>query len=68
MKFLQDIWKISEHVGIRLTLMIVFFVTGLVLLIAGWHMTGELFGLGLMMIGVVLLLTTLFIYNKPFEK
>ncbi len=47
--------------------MIAFFAAGLVLLIAGWHITGSIVGLGLMLVGVVLLLTTLFVYNKPFE-
>lgn len=44
-----------------------FFVVGLILVFAGWKMTGELAGLGLMILGVVLLLAALFIYNKPFE-
>ena len=46
-------WK--EHVGLRLGLIFAFFVAGMVLLIVGWKMTGQLAGLGLM------------IYNKPFE-
>jgi multisubunit Na+/H+ antiporter MnhC subunit len=58
---------LKEHVTLRITLMIVFFAVGMLLLIAGWHMTGKLAGLGLMLIGVVLLLTTLLVYNKAFE-
>jgi drug/metabolite transporter (DMT)-like permease len=57
----------KEHVTLRITLMIVFFVVGMLLLITGWHMTSKLSGLGLMLIGVVFLLTTLFVYNKAFE-
>lgn len=58
-------WK--EHAGFRMLLIALFFVAGLVLVIVGWKMTGQLAGLGLMMIGVVFLLTALSVYNKPFE-
>ena len=47
--------------------MLVTFVLGLFLLIYGWKQTGQLGGLGLMLVGVVLLLVTLALYNKPFE-
>lgn len=59
-------WK--EHVGLRAVLMTIFFVAGFLLLIVGWKMTGKLAGLGLMLVGVVLLLATLMLYNKPFEE
>lgn len=58
-------WK--EHMGLRLSLITAFFVVGLILVIVGWKMTGQLGGLGLMILGVVLLLAALMIYNKPFE-
>ena len=58
-------WK--EHVGLRLSLITLFFVVGLILVFVGWKMTGQLGGLGLMILGVVLLLAALMIYNKPFE-
>ena len=58
-------WK--EHMGLRLSLITAFFVVGLVLVIVGWKMTGQLGGLGLMILGVILLLAALMIYNKPFE-
>ena len=48
-------------------LMLVTFVLGLFLLICGWKQTGQLGGLGLMLLGVALLLVTLALYNKPFE-
>ena len=33
----------------------------------GWKMTGKLMGLGLMMLGMVLLLTALLVYNKAYK-
>ena len=55
-------WK--EHVGLRLSLITLFFVVGLILVFVGWKMTGQLAGLGLMILGLVLLLAALMIYNK----
>ena len=43
------------------------FVLAITLVIVGWTMTGELAGLGIMILGVALLLAALAIYNKPFE-
>lgn len=62
---MQKFWK--EHVALRLSLITLFFVLGLALVIAGWKMTGELAGLGIMVVGVVVLLAAIFIYNAPFE-
>lgn len=53
--------------SLRLAIIAVFFVVGLILVIVGWKMTGKLVGLGIMLIGLVLLLAALMIYNKPFE-
>lgn len=61
----MNFWK--KHVAIRTALMIAFFVAGLVLVLVGWRMTGELPGLGLMMVGIVLMLTTLLLYNKAYQ-
>ncbi len=61
----MNFWK--DRAALRLTLMIIFFIAGIVLLLVGWHMTGKLYGLGLMLVGVVFLLTTMLVYNKPFE-
>lgn len=61
----MEFWK--EHVGLRMILITAFFVAGLFMVIIGWKMTGKLAGLGLMIIGVVFLLTALSVYNKPFE-
>ena len=59
-------WK--EHAGLRATLIALFFFLGLALVIYGWTLTGKLTGLGLMIVGVILLLAALMIYNKPFES
>ena len=61
----MDFWK--EHVKLRVALIAFFFVLGLVWVISGWKMTGELKGLGIMILGVVFLLTALLVYNKPYE-
>lgn len=58
-------WK--EHVSLRIALIIAFFVIGLTLIIVGWKQTGSLAGLGIMLVGLVLLLSALLIYNQGFE-
>ena len=62
----MNFWK--EHTTLRGLLIVLFFVVGLALTIAGWKMTGKLEGLGLMLVGIVLLLTALFVYNAPYRK
>ncbi len=62
MKFLKD------HNWIRTALVLAFFVAGMVLTIVGWKMTGELLGLGIMIVGVILLLTALFLYNSQYKS
>ena len=62
----MNFWK--NHTTLRSVLITVFFVIGMVLTVSGWKMTGELAGLGLMLVGIVLLLTALFVYNAPFSK
>ena len=61
MKFLK------EHNLLRTALVLGFFVAGMVLTIVGWKMTGELLGLGIMIVGVILLLTALFVYNSQYK-
>ena len=61
----MQFWK--EHVSLRIALILVFFVFFLALIVFGWKMTGKLAGLGIMIIGVILLIAALMIYNKPFE-
>ena len=62
----MDFFK--KHATIRGLLIVLFFVVGMILTIAGWKMTGKLEGLGLMLVGIVLLLTALFVYNAPYSK
>lgn len=62
----MNFWK--EHVTLRAVLIVLFFVVGMILTISGWKMTGKLEGLGLMLVGIILLLTALFVYNAPYRK
>ena len=62
----MNFWK--NHTTLRGVLIVLFFVIGMVLTIAGWKMTGKLEGLGLMLLGIILLLTALFVYNAPYRK
>ena len=59
-------WK--KHIKLRAVLMALFFVLGLVLTFVGWKMTGKLEGLGLMCLGLVFLLTALFLYNAAYKN
>jgi len=61
MKFLK------EHASVRFVLIVAFFAVGMVLTVVGWKMTGQLKGLLIMLLGVVLLLSALFVYNKPYQ-
>ena len=60
----MNFWK--EHSRLRIILMLVTFVLGMVLIVCGWRMTGQMAGLGLMLVGVALILTTLYLYNARF--
>ena len=62
----MNFWK--NHATLRAVLIAVFFVLGMVLTISGWKMTGELLGLGLMLVGIVFLLTALFVYNAAYKN
>ena len=62
----MNFWK--NHTTLRGVLIVLFFVIGLTLTFVGWSMTGKLAGLGLMLVGIVLLLTALFVYNAPYKK
>ena len=59
-------WK--KLATLRVLLIALFFVAGIVLTIVGWKMTGKLEGLGIMCVGVIFLLTALFVYNAPYKK
>ena len=58
-------WK--EHAALRMFLMLLFFLAGLALIIIGWKMTGQMNGLIIMIVGLMLLIAALAIYNKPFQ-
>ena len=57
----------ADRPSLRIVLMLVFFFSGVALVIGGFRMTGDIVGLALMLVGLVFLLATLFLYNKPFE-
>ena len=57
----------KDHPTLRSLLMLVLFVLALVLVVSGWKMTGQLAGLGIMLVGVALLLTVLALYNAAYD-
>ena len=61
----MNFWK--NHLALRSVLIVLFFVLGMVLTVVGWKMTGQLLGLGLMLVGMVFLLTALFVYNALYK-
>ena len=62
----MNFWK--EHTTLRGVLIVLFFVIGMVLTIAGWQMTGKLESLGLMLVGIIFLLVALFVYNAAYKN
>ena len=62
----MNFWK--NHTTLRGVLITLFFVLGMVLTIVGWKMTGELLGLGIMLVGMIFLLTALFVYNALYKN
>ena len=62
----MNFWK--NHTTLRLVLITLFFVLGMILAIVGWKMTGQLLGLGIMLVGMVCLLTALFVYNALYKN
>ena len=62
---MKAFWK--DHPALRIVLMIVLFVLSIALVIVGWKMTGQLAGLGIMLVGVALLLAVLAIYNATYQ-
>ena len=61
----MNFWK--NHLFLRAVLIVLFFTVGLVLTIVGWKMTGKLLGLGLMLVGIIFLLTALLVYNARYK-
>lgn len=62
---MKTFWK--THPALRIVLMIVLFMLSIALVVAGWKMTGQLTGLGIMLVGVALLLAVLAIYNATYQ-
>ncbi len=62
----MNFWK--EHTTLRGVLIVLFFVIGMILTVSGWKMTGQLAGLGLMLVGIVFLLAALFVYNAAYKN
>ena len=62
---MKTFWKTLP--ALRIMLMIVLFVLSIALVVAGWKMTGQLAGLGIMLVGVALLLAVLAIYNATYQ-
>ena len=62
----MNFWK--NHTTLRSVLITLFFLIGMVLTVSGWKMTGELAGLGLMLVGIVFLLMALFVYNAMYKN
>ena len=62
---MKTFWK--THPALRIVMMIVLFVLPVALVVAGWKMTGQLAGLGIMLVGVALLLAVLAIYNATYQ-
>ena len=57
----------KEHTTLRGVLIALFFLLGMVLTVVGWKMTGQMKGQILMLVGIICLLTALFVYNKPYS-
>jgi len=57
----------KDYSGLRAILILLFFAAGIALTVVGWKMTGQLKGLIIMLVGMVCLLTALFVYNKPYQ-
>lgn len=62
----MNFWK--NHEKLRALLVALFFIAGIVLTIVGWKMTGKLAGLGIMIVGIICLLTALFVYNASYKN
>ena len=62
----MNFWK--NHEKLRAVLVALFFIAGIVLTIVGWKMTGKMAGLGIMRVGMICLLTALFVYNASYKN
>lgn len=53
--------------AVRIILICLFFALGMILTFVGWKMTGKMEGLLIMIVGIIFLLTALFVYNSRFR-
>ena len=58
---------LREPSGRRRSLAPLWITLAVVLVVSGWKMTGQLAGLGIMLVGVALLLAVLAIYNATYQ-
>ena len=58
---------LDKESRLRALIIAAFFVIGIALVYFGWTMTGQMTGLIIMLIGVILLLAAIFVYNKPYK-
>lgn len=58
---------LDKESRLRALIIAAFFVIGITLVYFGWTMTGKTSGLLIMLLGVVLLLSAIFVYNKPYK-
>lgn len=58
--------KINRE-AVRIILICLFFALGMILTFVGWKMTGKMEGLLIMIVGIIFLLTALFVYNSRFR-
>ena len=58
----------KEHEAVRMILIAVLFLLSFALIIGGWKMTGQLAGLGIMVVGVFALVFALMVYKAPFTE
>ena len=55
-------WK--EHTALRVSLIALLFIAGLALAVGGWSMTGQMSGLIIMIVGLVLLLAAILVGRR----
>ncbi len=58
---------LNKESRLRALIIAAFFVIGITLVYFGWTMTGQITGLLIMLLGVALLLSAIFVYNKPYK-
>lgn len=59
-------WK--NHAALRIFVIALLAILGVALTVIGWKMTGQLAGLGIMIVGMILLLTAIFVYNATYKN